>query len=99
MVKSLKIDCRLSDLAEILHNDTHKVPEGWIASTLEPEVEFRRKGAFYRILFWGHISGANQGIYFTKFGVCMWKIGSCNWWNGPCMFVCPHPASNIQDAP
>jgi len=46
------------------------VPEGWLVSNLELEVEIRRQGAFFRISFWGHISVADQGI-FTKFGVCV----------------------------
>jgi len=37
-------------------------------SILEPEVEFRRQGALFRIQFRGHISAADQDI-FTKFGV------------------------------
>jgi len=44
------------------------VLEGWLASKLEPKVEFHRQGAFYRIPFWGHVSGADQDI-FTKFGM------------------------------
>jgi len=37
---------------------------------LKPEIEFRRQEAFYRIPFWGHISGADQDI-FTEFGMCV----------------------------
>jgi len=48
---------------------THtKVPAGLRASKLEPEVEFRRQGAFFRIPFWGYIFSADQAI-FTKFGM------------------------------
>jgi len=43
-----------------------KVSEGWRASTLEPEVEFRRQGAFFQISFWGHISGAKVGMCMEK---------------------------------
>jgi len=57
------LDRRLSDLAEILQDDTRVK-----ASTLKPKVEFFRQGAFLRILFWGHIFAADQDI-FTKFGL------------------------------
>jgi len=50
---------------------THtKVPAGLRALKLEPEVEFRRKGAFFRTPFWGHISAVDCDI-FTKFAVCV----------------------------
>jgi len=61
--ESSKLSRKLSDLAEILQGDTY---EGRRVSKLEPEVEFRRQGAFLKIC--GHISAANQNI-FTKFRV------------------------------
>jgi len=41
-----------------------------MVSKFEPELEFHRQGAFYRIPFWGHISVADQDI-FTNFGECV----------------------------
>jgi len=58
-------DCRVS---LIFCKTTHaKVPDGWLASKLEPEVEFRCQGAFSQIPFWEHFSIADHDI-FTKFG-------------------------------
>jgi len=39
-------------------------------SKLEPEVEFRHQGAFFRIPFWRHVSADDQDIVM-KFGVCV----------------------------
>jgi len=53
-----------------------KVPAGLRASKLEPEVEFRRHGAFFRIPFWWHISAADQDIF--TFGVYI-DSATCEW--------------------
>jgi len=71
----------LSDLAEILQDGTYEGPRMTEGATFEPEVEFRRQGAFFRIPFLGHISGADQDI-FTKFGVCMENgVSQCVEWS------------------
>jgi len=55
-------------LAEILYDHIHKDVVEKNVSKLEPEVEFRRKWALFRIQFWGNISATDQDI-FTEFGV------------------------------
>jgi len=62
-------DCPISLKFYYMVTDT-EVRERWLASTLKPEVEFRRQRALFRIPFWGHISAADHNV-FTTFDVCV----------------------------
>jgi len=54
-------------LAENLYDHTYKGAVERHVTNLEPEIEFRRQGALFRIQLWGHISATDQDI-FTTFG-------------------------------